>query len=62
MADIHQVLHPTTRQYTLFSAAWNFLQNRAYFWKQGKSQQIQENQSNLLHHIRSQQNKTKTQQ
>jgi hypothetical protein len=36
--------------------------NRSYFRTQEKSQQIQENQYNSLHHIRSQQNKTRTQQ
>jgi exonuclease III len=44
MADIDRIFHPTTRQYTFFSAAHGtFLQNRSYFRTQSKSQQIQEN-------------------
>jgi exonuclease III len=44
MVMISTVCHPTTRQYTYFSAGkeWNFLQNRSYFRTQSKSQQIQE--------------------
>jgi superfamily I DNA and/or RNA helicase len=36
----------------------NVLQNRSYFRTQSKSKQIQEDQNNPLHHIRSQQTST----
>jgi DNA-binding transcriptional regulator GbsR (MarR family) len=62
VVDIYRVFHPTTRQdIFFFCSSWNFLQNRSYFRTQRKSQQIQENQNNLLHCIRSQQNKTRSQ-
>jgi hypothetical protein len=45
-----------------FFSLWDFLQNRSYFRTQRKSQQIQANQNNPLHHIRSQWNETRPQQ
>jgi hypothetical protein len=46
----------------LFYSSQKIFQNTSYFRTQNKSQQIQENQNNLLYHIRPQHNKTRHQQ
>jgi hypothetical protein len=55
MVDIYRVFHPTTRQYTFFSAAHGTFSKidikQRYFRTCSKSQQIQENQNNPLHCI-----------
>jgi hypothetical protein len=50
LADVYRILHPTSAQYTFFSAAHGTLSKTDHLRAQSKPQQISENRNNLLDH------------
>ena len=62
LTDIYRKFHPKAKEYTFFSTTQYLLQNQSYNWSQDRSQPIQEDRTNPLHHIRSLWSKSSLQQ